>query len=205
MKLSVILIQKIFRGFRAKLILKREILRKLRGPDVLLMWNNSYELPKNIYHESKINKIVIPKFNLIIYRCGHNYRLVGLDIRNNKMKYEGFVYKNEIELLIDQHNNGKLTWVDDDKLSLKLWHYERIVQLLIQNIGIIYPITPVTQELGYKNKCLAIVIRKDANVNNPGTRIANLNRILEDQRDGTAYIDPNGDVVTVTNTTVNLT
>lgn len=183
MKLSVILIQKIFRGFRAKLILKREILRKLRGPDVLLMWNNSYELPKNIYHESKINKIVIPKFNLIIYRCGHNYRLVGLDIRNNKMKYEGFVYKNEIESLIDKHNNGNLTWVDDDKLSLKLWHYERIVQLLIQNIGIIYPITPVTQELGYKNKCLAIVIRKDANVNNPGTRIANLNRILEDQRE----------------------
>ena len=29
--------------------------------------------------------------------------------------------------------------------------------------------------------------------------------ILENQRDGTAYIDPNGDVVTVTNTTVNLT
>ncbi len=183
MKVSAVLIQKIFRGYRAKLILKREILRKLRGPDVLLMWNNSYELPKNILHESKINKIVIPKFNLIIYRCGHNYRLVGLDLRNNKMKYEGFVYKSEIELLINQHNDGKLQWVDDNKSSLKLWHYERIVQLLVQNIGIIYPITPVTQELGYKNKCLAIVIRKDASVNNPGTRIANLNRILEDQRE----------------------
>ena len=80
----------------------------------------------------------------------------------------------QLKLLFLYHN---------DKLSLKLWHYERIVQLLIQNIGIIYPITPVTQELGYKNKCLAIVIRKDANVNNPGTRIANLNRILEDQRE----------------------
>lgn len=183
MKVSAVLIQKIFRGYRAKLILKREILRKLRGPDVLLMWNNSFELPKNIIHESKINKIVIPKFNLMIYRCGHNYRLVGLDLRNSKMKYEGFVYKSEIELLINQHNDGKLQWVDDNRLSLKLWHYERIVLLLVQNIGIIYPITPVTQELGYKNKCLAIVIRKDASVNNPGIRIANLNRILEDQRE----------------------
>jgi len=99
------------------------------------------------------------------------------------MKFEGFVYKNEVESLINQHNDGKLNWVDDDKLSLKLWHYERIVQLFIQNIGIMYPITPVTQELGYKNKCLAIVIRKDASVNNPGIRITNLGRILEDQRE----------------------
>lgn len=76
-------------------------------------------------------------FTLQIYRSGNNYKLEGIDLLRS-CTYNGFVTTKELVSLIDTHNKSIIVKnsVQLNSLRINIWQYDRVVNLIINNLGI---------------------------------------------------------------------
>jgi len=75
---------------------------------------------------------------------------------------EGFFYEDQVRKLLARHNATILGDTAHDRAQkVHLHQHNRVAALLVANIAVSEGIQSLTQELGHKNKLLAIVIRKD--------------------------------------------
>lgn len=174
MKMATLIIQCSFRVYRAKMKVLAAIKRRDGGPEIILMLTQ--EFAKEGIH-----------FNLQVFRCGNNYRLNGNDIETNKLICLGFFYGQEVNDLLDAYNETIIgDTVQDKLLRIRPWQFDRVVNLIVKNIGITNIISPVTLELGGKlfTPKIAMVLTPTASLKTLGIeKIKNLNRILKDQRE----------------------
>ena len=85
----------------------------------------------------------------------------GIDIIQGKV-YEGVVYEPEVNHLINEYNSTILgETVADKQARIGKWQYDRIVQLIIDNLGFINKIEHVTTRLGGSK--LLLVTNRNAN------------------------------------------
>jgi hypothetical protein len=174
MKLSTLIIQCSFRIYRAKMKVLAAIKRRDGGPEIILMLTR--EFAKDGFH-----------FNLRVFRCGNNYRLNGSDIETDKLICLGFFYGAEVNDLLDAYNDTIIgDTVQDKQLRIRPWQFDRVVNLIVSNVGFTSIISPVTLELGGKlcTPKIAMVLTPTASLKTLGIeKTKNLNRILKDQRD----------------------
>ena len=91
------------------------------------------------------------KFTLKIFRSGTNYRLEGVDLLRGAV-YEGAVYTAEVMRLITEHNNSiKGETLQANSLRIMPWQHERVVELIIANLGLMPKILAVTAQLGARS------------------------------------------------------
>jgi hypothetical protein len=87
-------------------------------------------------------------FTLKIYRSGNNYRLEGLDMLRGAV-YDGAVYSQEAMQLIKQHNSGIVgTSLSANSLRIMPWQHERVVELIVANLGMMRATHALTTQLG---------------------------------------------------------
>ena len=71
------------------------------------------------------------KVNLVIYRCGMNYRLLAQNFLRNE-EYHGQVYQPEVLELLESYNQqfiGNSLTVKQSKIMP--WQHDRVVKLII--------------------------------------------------------------------------
>ena len=143
-----------FRIFMAYKVFNEKVTRKRDGPKLIEMCS---------IKKFKVDDL---EFSLTVWRCGFNYKLVGRQRKGaKKMVCEGYVYRDELERLLRTHNDAIVCRTKDDRNKLiRAWHHERVTDFLVESIGIVSPMTRVTNQLG--NQLLLIVMNKGASVKN---------------------------------------
>jgi len=134
---SSLKVQCAFRIFRAKRIVNAERKRRTDGAPVVAMLGQGRGLTVGEF-----------SFTLKIYRSGTNYRLEGLDMLRG-IVYDGAVYSQEVMSLIKEHNSGIVgSSVTANSLRIMPWQHERVVELLIANLGVMSATHSVTNQFG---------------------------------------------------------
>lgn len=137
LKVSSLRVQCAFRIFRAKRIVDAERKRRAEGAPVVAMLGQGRGVTVGEF-----------SFTLKIYRSGTNYRLEGLDMLRGAV-YEGAVYSQEVLKLIKEHNSAIVgTSLSANSQRIMPWQHERVVELLIANLGIMSATHAVTSQLG---------------------------------------------------------
>lgn len=137
LKVSTLQIQCAFRIYRAKRIVSAERKRRTDGAPVVAMLGQGRGVTVGEF-----------SFTLKIFRSGTNYRLEGLDMLRGAV-YDGAVYTQEVMKLIKEHNAGIVgTSVTANSQRIMPWQHERVVELLIANLGIMTATHSVTSQLG---------------------------------------------------------
>ncbi len=124
-------------------------------------------------------------FQLIIYRCGFQYRLRGYNLLTNEI-YEGNVFQQEVQQLCDDFNR-KITGtsIADERKKISPWSYHKVTEMLISNMGIAEVMPSVSTNLGgmpgTAKMSYILVMRPYATQDTPGiSKIKNLRRVLKD-------------------------
>eukprot|EP00601_Ochromonadales_sp_CCMP2298_P012362 CAMPEP_0173261576 /NCGR_PEP_ID=MMETSP1142-20121109/26267_1 /TAXON_ID=483371 /ORGANISM="non described non described, Strain CCMP2298" /LENGTH=280 /DNA_ID=CAMNT_0014196561 /DNA_START=113 /DNA_END=954 /DNA_ORIENTATION=- len=118
------------------------------------------------------------QFTLQILRCGHNYRLLGVDALRG-CTYEGSVHAPEALGLIRAHNQAVAEAAAEaaavavraggshphahshssHSSPIMPWQHERVVELLIGNLGLVPSLQPVTSLMGGNRQQYVLVAR----------------------------------------------
>jgi hypothetical protein len=144
-------IQKVYRVFQALQKIRAEINRKKYGPPVIKMIE-------------EIQKFENLTLRVIVYRCGANYKIVGKAVEEEDVIAEGYIYSQEIQLLINCFNatiSGNS--IEAKNMMLRINQHERVAQFVYDNLGLVKAMMGLTLELGSKRKgpSLSFVLRKE--------------------------------------------
>ena len=142
LRCAVLVVQCAFRIFRARGIMEAERRRRREGAPVVPMLGQGRGV-----------QVGDRKFTLKIFRSGTNYRLEGVDLLRGAV-YEGAVYTAEVMRLITEHNNSiKGETLQANSLRIMPWQHERVVELIIANLGLMPKILAVTAQFGARSSC----------------------------------------------------
>jgi hypothetical protein len=137
MKWSALLCQCAYRMHRARRMVALERKRRAEGAPVYPMLGEGRGVQVGAF-----------QFTLKIYRSGTNYRLEGIDLLRG-VTYEGTCYTAEVLRLIAEHN-APITGssVHANSRRIMPWQHDRVVELLVANLGMMQTIQPLTTQLG---------------------------------------------------------
>eukprot|EP01034_Spumella_vulgaris_P024627 gene24627-30995_t len=137
LNLQALIIQCAFRVFRAVNKVNAERVRRDGGPQVFEMIKGGRGLCiENL------------RFTLQIFRCGHNYRLQGTNLIEGVV-YDGYVHQQDVWRLISERNSTiQGSSLASKQARIQMWQYERVIELIIVNLGFNTMIASVTSKLG---------------------------------------------------------
>lgn len=144
-------IQKVFRVFQALQKIRAELHRKKHGPPVIKM----------IEETQKFENLTL---RVVVYRCGANYKIVGKALDEGDVIAEGYIYSQEIQLLIDCFNATIIgNSFEAKNLKLRINQHDRVAQFVYDNLGLVKAMMGLTLELGSKRRgpSLSFVLRKE--------------------------------------------
>lgn len=143
MQASALIVQCIFRIYRAKLRVEAERARLMGGPQVIEM-----------IYGGRLVKVLDRTFMLRVFRCGCNYRLEGLDMLRG-MNYEGICYQQELRTLLSEYNEQVVDSLNGDRLSLvskgrqiQIWQHDKVTEYIVSHLQLAHRDNPVTNLLG---------------------------------------------------------
>jgi len=154
LKVASLQVQCAFRIFRAKKIVQAERRRRIEGAAVVSMLGHGRGITLGEF-----------SFTLKIYRSGTNYRLEGLDMLRGAV-YDGAVYTQEVMRLIQSHNTpitGTSVYANSQRIMP--WQHERVVELIIANLGIMAATQAVTTQLGGRSGQVKYMLVANAHAN----------------------------------------
>lgn len=83
----------------------------------------------------------VMRLTLKVFRCGDHYRLLGLDPVDG-VEVEGEVRCDEVRALIDAHNARiEGTTLAARQQRVGLWQHERVVELIVANLGLAHTVS----------------------------------------------------------------
>ncbi|KAJ1395548.1 hypothetical protein B484DRAFT_268146, partial [Ochromonadaceae sp. CCMP2298] len=167
LKQSALTMQCAFRVLRAKNRARAEVRRRSEGAPVFPMLGAG----RGVHLGGA-------QFTLQILRCGHNYRLLGVDALRG-CTYEGSVHAPEALGLIRAHNQAVAEAAAEaaavavraggshphahshssHSSPIMPWQHERVVELLIGNLGLVPSLQPVTSLMGGNRQQYVLVAR----------------------------------------------
>ena len=132
---SALLLQCLARCRRARKRVEAERRRRDCGPEVV-------DLTQGPGKSVTVGEL---SFFLKVFRCGDNYLLKGVDAVRVR-EYEGEVRADEVRALIAEHNEKfPGSTLADRQKRIGAWQHERVVDLLISNLGFAPKIVSVSR------------------------------------------------------------
>ncbi|KAH8049421.1 hypothetical protein JL722_11952 [Aureococcus anophagefferens] len=114
---------------------------------------------------------------LTVKRCGLNFKFVGQDMEQC-LAYFGYVHAPAVLKLLDNWHAAH------PKDPIRKWQHKRVLQLLLDNVALVSPITAPTAELANLDVRRALVVDPDrgAKIAGPGLQEKALDRLLKDTK-----------------------
>lgn len=161
---AVLHLQRRARGTRARKKLEEEARRKLEGARV-----------EAVYSEGRT--VSGTYLMLTVKRCGLNFKFVGQDMEQC-LAYFGYVHAPAVLKLLENWHAAH------PKDPIRKWQHKRVLQLLLDNVALVSPITAPTAELANLDVRRALVVDPDrgAKIAGPGLQEKALDRLLKDTK-----------------------